>query len=509
MHADELKRGFLAGVLAGVPMIGVMLLLASLTGLPTLPDLFADPVLFLIPGPLFGRLIDALQFSAKTLLLAALLEGQLLVCGLVGRFWAGRSAGRPASDHWRSAAATVGTIYLAVISLGLGLAGQGIFGAALPTGMALGLGGLLLIHLTYAVSLVLLFRWIGRRPVVADAPASLRRRRLLAAVGAASLAAIGGGTLWRVGYPLGGGATVAGASAGGVSGELSDEVTPTDRFYAVSKNFSDPRVDPGPWTLAIDGAVEQPFRVTLDELRALPPQEQYFTLSCVSNVVGGDLIGNAHWRGVPLRSLIERAQPRGGIRKVVFYAADGYTDSIAYDKATFDRTLVAYEMNGQPLNARHGAPARLLIPGIYGMKNVKWATRVELLTREFRGYWQERGWSDPAPVQTFSRIDVPLGGRTVAGQTRIGGIAHAGDRAVKRVEVTTDGGKSWVDAVLRPPLGPDAWTIWTYDWTPPGPGQYTLEVRATDGLDRVQVPDRGSSFPDGPTGWHSVTVRAI
>jgi DMSO/TMAO reductase YedYZ molybdopterin-dependent catalytic subunit len=500
---DSQRRGFLAGAIASLPMAAAMLALASAIGLPTLPDLLADPVLFLVPGPLFGLLIDALQFGAKSLLLAVLLEGQLIVCGLVGRAWARRSGQASPAAMWRGALTTTLAIYAAVVTVGLALVGVGPLGVGLPTGPLPGLAGLLLVHLAYALALVPAYRWLADRAAAAPAAPDRERRRFLGVLGATSLALVGGGTLWRA---LGG-ARIAGA--GGAREALSDEVTPVERFYTVSKNFADPRVDPVPWRLAVGGEVERPGSYALDDLRRLPAREQYFTLACISNLVGGDLIGNTRWRGVRLRDLIEAAGPRAGVRKVVFHAADGYTDSIAFDKAMEDATLLAYEMDGQPLTAAHGLPARLLIPDIYGMKNVKWVTKVELLTRDYRGYWQERGWNDLAEIQTLSRIDVPLGGRTVEGETTIGGVAHAGSRGVKRVEVSVDGGRTWRDAERRPPLSPNSWTIWTLAWTPPAPGQYRLVVRATDGFDRVQVQREADSFPDGATGWHTVTVRAL
>src|SRR5207237_10439434 len=132
-----------------------------------------------------------------------------------------------------------------------------------------------------------------------------------------------------------------------------------------------------------------------------------------------------------------------------------------------------------------------------------------LLTGAFRGYGQEKGWNDLAQIQTFSRIDVPGGGRTLSGPTTIGGIAHAGSRGIRRVEVSVDGGRSWVEARLRPPLSQNSWTVWSYEWTPPAAGQYRLVARATDGFDRVQLERETQSFPDGATGWHSVTVRVL
>ena len=482
------RRGFQAGVIAGVPMVLAMLILSSAAGLPTLPDLFADPILFLIPGVVFGALIDALQFTAKSLLLAGLLLGQLAVCGLVGRLWAERLAASPSPKPWQTAALAVGVIYVLFEGVLLPLLGQGVF----PNWL-----GYLALHVVYWVGLVVAHEW--------DGGYEPERRRLLRTFVAAGLAVVGGGTAWRA---LGG-ATVAGASSGASNGELSDEVTPTDRFYTVSKNVvSDPKVDAASWQLRIDGLVERPTTYTLDAIRALSSVEAYFTLQCISNLVGGDLIGNAKWKGVRLRDLLNAAGAQSGARKVVFHAADGYTDSILPSKAMEENTLLVYEMNGEPLTYKHGAPARLLIPGIYGMKNCKWITRIEVIDREYRGYWQQQGWNDQATIQTMSRFDVPLNGHTVSGAVTIGGVAHAGDRGIAAVEVSTDGGKTWAQAARKPALSPNSWTIWTHDWTPPK-GSYRLMVRATDGLGRTQVAEYADSYPDGATGYHSINVRVI
>lgn len=497
--------GFIAGLIATLPMAATMFLASSAIGLPTLPDLLADPAVFLIPGPLFGLLIDALGYTAKSLLLAGMLEAQLIVGGLVGRYWATRYGGGVPRRQWLGALGIVLAIYLVVEIVLMTVLGYGTFGVGLPPGPLVGGLGLLLVHLAYAVPLVLVFRSLPGASAGGDAPPDRSRRRVLVALGSTSLTLIGGGTAWRALL----GAPVVGASAGAPAGEMSPAVTPTDVFYTVSKNFVDPRVDGAAWRLAIGGLVEMPRVLTFDELRGLATGDQYFTLACISNVVGGDLIGNAHWRGVRLRDLLASAGIKPGVRKVAFHAADGYTDSIAFSTAMDDATMVAVEMNGAPLTDKHGYPARLLIPGIFGMKNVKWVTRIELLGTDFRGYWQERGWSDPAPVQTFSRIDVPLGGRTVTSPLDIGGIAHAGDRGIKRVELSVDGGRTWLEARLVPPLSANSWTLWSLRWAAPRGGQFVLKVRATDGLDRVQVAEARQSFPDGATGWHTATIRVV
>ncbi len=502
------RDGFLAGIIAGVPLAIAMFLSTSVTGVPTYPDLFADPALFLIPGPLFGLLIDRLGFTAKTLLLAGLLEGQLLFGGVIGWFWAGRWGTSTAKKQWQGIAIVVGTLFLLLEFVVLPLVGGGLLGIGLVARTLVVALSYLASHIVFGVALLFAFRWLRARSRSAappSAPSRSNRRLFLASVASASLAVIGVGTFWRAI----GGARVVGGADGRLTGEISSEITPVDRFYTVSKNLADPKVDGGPWRLELGGQVNRPLTLTYDTLRAMPSTEQYFTLSCISNPVGGDLIGNNVWKGVLLKDLIESAGYPPGIRKVVFQAADGYTDSIRLTKAIESRTMLAYEMNGARLTDVHGFPARLLIPSIYGMKNVKWITRIELLDREFLGYWAQKGWDDVAEIQTLSRIDVPLSGRTVSGPVTIGGIAHAGSRRIARVEVSVDRGRSWFDAQMKPPLGPDCWTIWQTTWNPPGPGQYDLRVRATDGLARVQVNDRRDSFPNGSTGWHEVSIRVV
>ena len=505
---DVQRDGFLAGVIAGLPMATIMFVLARLTGVPTFPDLFADPVLFLIPGALFGFLIENLQYTARTLLLAGLLEGQLILGGVIGRYWAGKWGADPPQRQWRGAVIVIGFLFLLFEFAVLPLIGAGLLGIGLIASTYIVALTYLASHVTFGIALVLAFRWLRTRRLVASKQETVpvsSRRRFLASIAAASLAIVGGGTLWRA---LGGSRVIGGAD-GRLTGRISSDITPVDRFYTISKNLADPKVDGGAWQLELRGQVNRPLMLTYESLKAMPATEQYFTLACISNSVGGDLIGNNYWKGVLLKDLIESAGYPPGIRKVVFHAADGYTDSIRLTKALEARTMLAYEMNGARLTDSHGFPARLLIPSIYGMKNVKWITRIELLDREFLGYWAQKGWNDVAEIQTLSRIDIPLHGRTVSGPVTIGGIAHAGSRKITRVEVSIDRGLSWFDAELKTPLGPDTWTIWQTIWNPPAPGQYDLRVRATDGLARVQVSDRRASFPDGSTGWHEVSIRVV
>jgi DMSO/TMAO reductase YedYZ molybdopterin-dependent catalytic subunit len=288
---------------------------------------------------------------------------------------------------------------------------------------------------------------------------------------------------------------------------LSYEVLTPKDFYTISKNLIDPSVDIGTWSLKIDGLVERPTTYVYSDITALPTHSDYYTLQCISNGVGGELWGNAHWKGVRLVELLARVGLKPGIRKVVFHADDGYTDSIVLDAALRPDTLLAYEMNGEQLPKEHGYPARLLVPGIYGMKNVKWITRIELVDYDFKGYWMQRGWSDTAAYQTSTRIDVPANRAQVgAGAVALGGVTFAGHRGIQKVEVSLDDGRSWEDALMKPALSQNAWNLWVLK-KELGAGTYMVKVRAVDGNGAVQTDLEADPLPDGATGYHSILLR--
>lgn len=293
---------------------------------------------------------------------------------------------------------------------------------------------------------------------------------------------------------------------------LPPAITPVGDFYTVSKNaFFDPNLDAASWRLNVFGLVGRPLALSLDDLRQFPSVTMPATLACISHGVPARPIGNAEWTGVRLRDVLERA---GGVADragdLIFIGDDNYTDSLTVDKALDAGTLLAYAMNGAPLVRAHGAPLRAIVPGIYGMKNAKWIRAIELAEGDYRGFWQQRGWSDTAPYMTLSRFDVPRDGDTLAGgvPVTLGGIAFAGDRGIAQVEVSADGGTSWHTAELTPPLGPFTWVLWTWHWTPPASGRHRLLVRATDGTGALQAEARRPSFPDGATGWHAIDVRS-
>jgi len=330
--------------------------------------------------------------------------------------------------------------------------------------------------------------------------------RLLAGCGVLGLSRLAAGATTLFGR-------VAEAAEGlwaGIAG-LAAEITPVGQFYTVSKNVFDPAVDARSWRLQIKGRVERPYTLTLEEIKRLPAVTKPHTLMCISNEVGGDLISSAEWKGVPLRPLLERAGIKPGSTELILRARDGYSDSFPLQAALAEGTILAYEMNGKPVERQHGFPARVLVMGIYGMKNVKWLTELEVADYDYKGYWEVRGWSDEAIYKTFSRIDVPAPRATLRRGERhwIAGVAFAGDRGVKAVEVSVDGGEGWQPARIKPALGPHAWVLWAYEWVPAVPGQATLMVRAIDGTGVVQPPGPKPPLPDGAEGYHVVPVKVV
>lgn len=290
---------------------------------------------------------------------------------------------------------------------------------------------------------------------------------------------------------------------------LSPEITTAADHYVVDINLVQPSVDASSWRLRVHGQVDEPARYTFGSLqRSFEVVEEYVTLSCVSNEIGGDLVGNSAWGGVRLSDVLDAARPHSGAMDVVFRAADGYSDSIPLELALDGSVLLAVSQNGEPLERGHGFPCRVRIPAIYGMKNVKWIQEIEVVPTDYQGYWQERGWSDVATVKTASRIDVAGDGGTASAgnETWVAGVAWAGARGIAKVEVSTDGGSTWNEAILKRPLSPYSWRQWAYPWTPEASGDVTVLCRATDGDGATQPVAETPPHPDGAAGFHSVTV---
>lgn len=293
---------------------------------------------------------------------------------------------------------------------------------------------------------------------------------------------------------------------------LSPLITPNDDFYKIDTTLSTPQVDLSNWSLRIHGMVDRELEFTYDDLLEMDHVERYVTLSCVSNEVGGGLVGNAKWLGVPLGELLDRAGVQDGAGQVVGRSVDDFTVGFPTEAVYDGRdALVAVGMNDEPLPFDHGFPARLVVAGLYGyVSATKWLSDIELTTWEgFDAYWVPRGWSKEGPIKTQSRIDTPRPGSTIGTEERaVAGVAWAPDRGIARVEVQIDEGP-WTDVELSEPLDEDSWVQWMLPWTPE-PGSHRIRVRATDGTGETQTQERSRPAPDGATGWHTidVTVRA-
>ena len=290
---------------------------------------------------------------------------------------------------------------------------------------------------------------------------------------------------------------------------LSPYVTPIEDFYRIDTALSIPRIDPARWDLRVTGLVDAPLRLSYDDLLALDSIEVPVTLQCVSNEVGGDLVGNAVWQGVPLAELLDRAGLQAGATQVVGRSVDGFTAGFPTELATDGRTaLVAYAMNGEPLPARHGFPARLVVAGLYGyVSATKWLQEIELARWEdVDGYWIPRGWSKEGPIKVASRIDVPRGGADLAeGTVAVAGVAWAPDRGIAAVEVRVDDGP-WTPCTLGDAASDETWVQWHLPWDAP-PGEHVLRVRATTLDGEVQTDAVAPPAPDGATGHHARRVR--
>jgi DMSO/TMAO reductase YedYZ molybdopterin-dependent catalytic subunit len=513
--SESLVAG-VSAMLVATAVLGLVYLVQASFPFPPLG--LAQRLLRLVPGPLAVFFIERLGHWALRLFAAGFTAGSILAGGVAGVLVARRATARA-----RAGAAWLAGGLLAVAALA-GYRAQPGAPSLLVYGVVVGIAGAV-----YASVLRGALGRLERDPVPGPATGLGRTRRelLRAMAGAGALLATGlvvrrltGGLGDPGGRPLARPAGAApvrvatppadpGAAAFLAIRGLSPEVTPNRHHYTVDESIIDPDVDERSWRLRVGGLVGRPLELGYGELLAMPAVEQYVTLQCISNFVGGDLVGTAKWTGVPLRAVLERA---GGVPpravRVVFHAVGGYTDSLPVAKALDPATVVAYGMNDRTLPRAHGYPARIIAPGIYGMKNVKWLQRIEVVDYDYRGYWQRSdGWDNVAEIKTASRIDVPGELTVVAGEAVVAGVAWAGDRGIRRVEVSLDGGRTWTPATLRRELAPAAWRQWRLTWRPGGaPGRVALLVRATDGRGALQTAQERPPHPSGSSGYHQVEV---
>ena len=503
-RARRAVQGAALGLLAGLAMVTVQLLLRSFLALASPPELVGDRLAAAVPVALFG---DLIRFAGgynelKQLGVISVIVGQVVVATLIGAI-----AGLAADRRARAVVIGAGVIlwFASIVLLWPTLATHfgGLPSPLSPIATAAGLA-------TSYATFVLTLLWLRRQfAIVATGRASpvpaparpIGRRVVLASGLGLGLLATSGTLLERL-------RAKATFSYDGlrVDGPEIGPITPNDRFYVVTKNIVDPDVIAGLWRIEVGGLVDRPLIYDLDAIESMPAVEQETTLMCISNPIGGGLMSNAIWTGIPLADLLTASGPRAGAVELLCHAVDGYTDTIPFAKAMEPTTILAYRMNGDPLPTRHGFPARLVIPGMYGEKSLKWVDRLEVVDRDVKGFYEQQGWGPDFVIPTRSRISGPdLRQPVPAGQPiRLVGQAFGGDRGVSAVEVSLDGGATWAPAEIDYAGTKLTWALWSFMWTPTGTGEVRLTVRATDGQGELQSSTGAAIVPQGARGLHSI-----
>lgn len=515
----------LLGALTSLPLVALYYAGSRLAGLPFVPFDVFDWLARVLPGPLITPVIDALVAAANSLRLGptstiakgveqlmavAVFVGAAAVGG-IGQFWLGRGS---VAKAWPGlvTGALFGMLLIAV---------ELAFGFAFNPNIVL--FWLLLPPLVWGAALWALMGavWPAERQTADMATKGTTRR--------AALVKIAGGSvgvalaLWGLGALAGRDRDdkLTGPPAPGSIGDIPapppgriepapgarSEVTPNDSFYRVDINLLPVVVDGSAWRLETKGLFARARNLTMAEVQAYPAVTAPVTLTCISNPVGGDLIGNAYWTGVRLRDLLEDLGMRPETKEIFIQSTDGFYETVTAADMMDPRTLLVYQMNGLPLPQEHGYPLRILIPDRFGMKQPKWIISLEAKgEEERRGYWPEREWSEEALVQIMSQLDDAVVDPADEGKVLVSGIAFTGAQGVSRVEVQVEGGP-WEEATLRvPPLGELSWVQWRYEW-PRQSGNWVFRVRAADGRGNRQIERRAGPRPDGATGLHVISRR--
>ncbi|MGH2695662.1 MAG: molybdopterin-dependent oxidoreductase [Actinomycetota bacterium] len=468
--------------------------------IPFPPVSLAERIVRLTPGDLATLFIDTLGQNAVRLLTVGSVVGFLVVFALLPLVPLQSGPRRPYLLGAGVALASAGTAFIAPVPPRPGW----VVGASLGAGIL------------YAATLSWLLR--VARPGL-ERPDPERRRALGLVVGATAAFAAGGTVLGRMTRRLAGPDTdVFLRTADEITWTpstpgfpdlpgLSPEVTAVRDHYVVDIDLLDPVVEADGWALAVRGLVDRPVDLSFAELqREFTLVEEPSVLVCISNPVGGDLVGSSRWTGVRLGEVLSRAGVREGAVDVVFRCADGYAASLPVSAAHDPGVLLAVGQNGRALEWEHGFPCRVRAPGFYGVKNPKWVEAIEVVDRAHRDYWTLRGWSEEAIVRTQSRIDVVTPAPTAGRPGWIAGVAWAGTRGVADVEVSVDGGTTWRRATLSPSVSTLAWTRWAYRWVPTRPGRHTVMSRAVDRAGGIQEEVDRPPHPSGASGYHTFAV---
>ena len=504
--------GLVAGLLAGIVMTTAMLLLAALRVATPLVIIGDRLSVFIPPGPFLSVMGKVGGYNhLKQLGVGSTIAGQLFVAAIGGAIFGLLARRNPArlSAIWTMSIFVVLPIVAFAVALWPVL-GTSYVGLPVEAARPVTLVGFALCVFLFERTLVSAFRFLTMRETGRHeyefTPAIGRRAFVLSAIGVA--VAGGGVALARKLYR----AATFSYDGTQYKGRIVEPITPNELFYCVTKNVVDPKVNVDLWHLEVNGLVQNRTTWRFQDLVGFPAREQQTTLMCISNGLDAGLISNAIWKGIPLRDLLDQAVPFSNAARVRLHGVDNYADTIPLEKAMKATTLLAYEMNGVRLPHRHGYPLRVVVPGYFGEKHVKWLTRIELTDPNAKGFYETQGWGPDFITPTRSRIDVPdYDSRFSISQLQqpieVKGIAYGGDRGISRVEVSFDGGKSWRDAEIYYSGGDLAWSLWKTSWTPAAAGDYLLVVRATNGEGDVQewYEDRGPF--SGVAGLHQTVVH--
>ncbi len=527
--------GALVGALLTAPLIALFFLAGQLFGLPLVPFEIFDWMTRRLPGGLVSFGIDVMvkairavsptgTDAAAKVVEQAMAIGAMLLAGMVsGALLFGflRSSKKERSRPAGLVLGAVAGLAVLLITASLGR----------PTRVAPAIGALW-IALAF-LSWGALLGWAYRRlnetagaPATAEGRPALervnRRQFIVRLGGAAATITVAGATVgalararrqeevvkgraWSSDHPL----PNAGAELEPAAG-TRDELTSLEDHYRIDINTTVPHVDEATWRLKVGGLVERPVELTLRQLMDYEALHQFVTLACISNPIGGSLIGTTRWTGVSLQRLLPDLKLKESATHLKLSAEDGFYEVLALETVRADgRVMLTYAWDGLPLEPKHGFPLRIYIPDLYGMKQPKWLRSIDALDHWEEGYWVERGWDRTAQMKATAVIDtvsvnMMLSKADATTRIPIGGIAHAGARGISKVEVQVDGGP-WTEASLRAPLSGTTWVIWRYDW-PFAPGNHTFTVRCSDGQGARQIAEPAPPHPSGATGLHSKSM---
>jgi len=511
-RTKALFAGLLAGLVAGIAMTVVMLLLAWL-GVATPLTIIGDRLSVFIPPGAFLSMMGRVggYNHLKQLGVGSTMAGQLLAGGLGGAIFGLCTQRNPTRNVTTWTMLIFVLLPMVVVPAALWpVLGTSYRGLPIAVARLVTLIGFALSVVVFERVMVLGFQFLASAKAKSAGSEFTPRigRRALVLSGLGVLVAAGGAGLLRALYR----AATFSYDGTQYKGRVVQPITPNDLFYCVTKNVVDPRVNLDLWHLEVNGLVQNPATYRFQDLQGFPMIEQETTLMCISNGLDAGLMSNAVWKGVVLGDLIDPASALSGAARVRLHGVDNYSDTFPLEKALEPTTLVAFEMNGAPLAHRHGYPARVIVPGYFGEKHVKWLTRIELTTGDAKGFYENQGWGPDFIVPTRSRIDVPdydsrFSMSELRGPIEVKGVAFGGDRGISRVEISDDDGETWDDARIVYPGTKLTWALWSYDWRPDDADDYTLVVRATDGKGKVQELEEDRGWFSGVTGFHKIIVH--